>query len=98
MEGLPTKYPMKDRIHRKDYWVCPRGTLHHDPHRTTLDTYHLKPGQLLHMDFYFLDRPSIRGFTLVLMILDTKPRKMWQLGTPQKRPPSDIITFLLSQL
>ena len=50
------------------------------------------------MDFYFVNVISIRAFTAVLMILDAKTRKMWQLSTPQKRPPLDIITYFLTQL
>ena len=98
LEGLPARFPIKEQCHKRDCWICPRGTLHNDPHGITLNTDHLKPGQLLHMDFYFLNEVSIRGFIAVLLILDAKSRKMWQFPTPQKRPPIDIVRFFLMQL
>ena len=64
----------------------------------TLSTDHLRPGQLLHMAFYFVKVLSTRGFTAVLVILDAKTRKMWQFPTPQKRPPLNIITYYLTYL
>ena len=82
LEGLPARFPIKEQCHKRDCWICPRGTLHNDPHGITLNTDHLKPGQLLHMDFYFLNEVSIRGFIAVLLILDAKSRKMWQFPTP----------------
>ena len=98
MDDLPLKYPANKQIHKRECWICPRGTLHHDPHGVTLNTDHLRPGQLIHMDFYFINKESIRGFTSVLLILDAKTRKMWQFPTPQKRPPLDIVEFFLAQL
>ena len=98
LNGLPNKFPIKEQCHKRDCWICPRGTLHNDPHGTTLNTDHLKPGQLLHMDFYFLNEISIRGFIAVLLILDAKTRKMWQFPTPQKRPPLDIVRFFIMQI
>ena len=98
MEELPARFPKKEQKHKTDCWICPRGTLHHDPHGVTMNTAHLRPGQLIHMDFYFINRTSIRGFTSVLLILDARTRKMWQFPTQQKRPPLDIVTFFLTQL
>ena len=98
MEGLPKTYPNKARVHKKICWICPRGQLHNDPHGVTINTEHLRAGQLIHMDFYFLNTISIRNFTAVLLILDAKTRKMWQFPTQQKRPPLDIVNFFLSQL
>ena len=52
MDGLPSTFPVKDRTHKRDCWICPRGNLHHSPHGITLNTDHLRPGQLLHKDCY----------------------------------------------
>ena len=98
LERLPSKFPIKEQCHKRDCWICPRGTLHNDPHGITLNTDHLTPGQLLHMDFYFLNEMSIRGFIAVLLILDAKTRKMWQFPTPQKIPLIDIVRFFIIQL
>ena len=98
MLGLPNKYPIKERVHKKICWIRPRGHLNHNSHSVTINTDHLRPGQLIHMDFYFVNTLSIRNFTSVLLILDTKTRKLWQFPTQQKRPPLDIVTFFLSQL
>ena len=98
LEDFPPKFPIKARMHTQECCICPMGALHHDPHGVTLNTDHLRPGQLIHMDFYFISSVSIRGFTTVLLILDAKTRQMWQFPTPQKRPPLNIITFFLMQL
>ena len=96
--GLPKKFPASAQQHRRDCWICPRGSLHNDPHGVTLNTDHLRLGQLLHMDFYFMNKVSIRGFSAVLNIVDAKCRKLWQFCTPAKRPPLSTIRFFLSQI
>ena len=98
MTGLPKKFPSKARIHKQICWICPRGDLNNDPHGVTINTDHLRPGQLIHMDFYFINATSIRHFTAILLILDGKTRKLWQFPTQQKRPPLDIVNFFLLQL
>ena len=98
LEVLPSKFPIKEKSHKRGCWISPRGTLHNDPHGITLNTDHLTPGQLLNMDFYFLNEMSIRGFIAVLLILDAKIRNMWQFLTPQKRPHIDIVRFFTMQL
>ena len=30
LQGLPLKFPMYARIHKRDCWICPKGRLHHD--------------------------------------------------------------------
>ena len=98
MDGLPETFPTSARIHKWIYWIWPRGSLHNDPHGVTINTDQLRPGELIHMDFYFVNIPSIRNFTAVLLVLDTKIRQMWQFPTKQKRPPLDIVNFFLVQL
>ena len=98
MECLPKTYLTKARVLKKIYWICPRGQLYNNPHGVTINTEHLRAGQLIHMDFYFLNTISIRNFTAVLLILDAKTRKMWKFPTQHKRPLLDIVNFLLSKL
>ena len=45
LEGLSSKFPQKDRIHRRDCWMCPKGSLQNVIHCITINTDHLKPGQ-----------------------------------------------------
>ena len=40
----------------------------------TTNTNNLRPAELIHMDFYFLNRTSIRGFTYVLLVVFKKRR------------------------
>lgn len=70
MEGLPTKVPMKDRINGRECWICPRGTLRNAAHGIRLRIDYLKPGQLLHMNYYFMNN-ILRAFIAVLLIRDT---------------------------
>ena len=56
LDGIPSKFPVKYRCHRRDCWICPRGSLHNDPHGITINTDHLRPGILIHMDFFFIDK------------------------------------------
>ena len=98
LNDLAATYPTQARIHRRQCWICPRGALHNDPHGITLNTDHLRLGQLIHMDFYFMNKVSIRGFTCVLNVCDAKCRKLWQFCTPSKRPPISTVRFFLRQL
>ena len=98
LDGLPSKFPTSHRCHRRDCWICPRGSLHNDPHGITINTDHLRPGILIHMDFFFMNTISIRGFTSILNIVDAKTRKLWLFNTPSKTPPLDIVRFFLKQL
>ena len=63
-----------------------------------MNIYNILPGDLLHMDFCFLDRTLIRKFTCALVVVNTKVRKMWKIFTPGKRLPLVTVNFLLEQL
>ena len=82
----------------KDITGYAKGKLHHDPHGSTVNTDHLRPGQLIHTDLYFINTVSIKGFTSVLLIMDANTHKLWQFPTPQKRPQPDTVTFIMCQL
>ena len=84
MDGLPSQFPAKDHIHQCGCWICPREVgVCNNPHDITLHTYYIFPGQLLHIEFYFVNVVSISVFTAVLMILDVKTRKNGQFPTIQ---------------
>ena len=68
------------------------------PHGITMSTYSLRPGELIHIDFYFMNEESIRNFTPTLLIVDAKIRKVWTFNTPDKRPPLNILRFFLEKL
>ena len=98
IEGLPQRFSSKFHRHKQDCLICSQASLENVPRGITINTNNLRPGQLLHMDFYYMNELSIRHFTCVLLIIDAKTRKLWQFPTPNKRPPLDIINFFLTQL
>ena len=62
----------------------------------TTNTNNLRPAELIHMDFYFLNRTSIRGFTYVLLVV-FKKRRLWKFCTQRKDPPVDTVRVCLRQ-
>ena len=98
MEGLPARYSSKFQRHKSDCNICAQATLDNIPFVITLKTCNLRLGQLIHMDFYFMNETSIRKFTCFLIIVDAKSRKLCQFPTHNKRPPLDSIDFFLTQL
>ena len=78
--------------------ICWKASVVNLPKGVTMNTDNLRPGELLHMDFCFLDETSIRQFTCALVVVDAKVRKMWTFCTPGKRPPLATVKFLLEQL
>ena len=96
--GLLAKFPAKDQVHHRDCFIYPRGSLANVLYGVTTNINHLYPGQLIHVDFFFTNNPSIHRFKAVLNTIDAKTRKMWKLCTPNKRPPLLIVRFFLSQL
>ena len=57
----------------------------------------LQPGELIHIDFYFINITSIRGFTCVLNIVDARTRNKWEFRSATKRSPLDTIDYFLTQ-
>ena len=78
--------------------ICWKGSTVNLPKGIALSTENLVPGQLIHMDFCFLEIESIRKFTCSLIIVDAKVRKMWTFNTQGKRPLIDTVRFFLTQL
>ena len=53
---------------------------------------------MLHMDFDFWDKVSIRGFTSMLAIIDACTCLLWLFCTASKRPPLEILEYFLAML
>ena len=66
----------------------------------TMNTDNLRPGELLHMDFCFLDETSIRQFTCALArgSRGKSTKNVDILHSRQTTPPLAIVEFLLEQL
>ena len=97
IKGLPERLSMRFLQCGKDCWICHAGVTLNLPRGITMSTEFLRPGELIHMDFYFMNVTSIRGFTCVLNIVDAKTRNKWEFGTPNKRPPIDTVDYFLTQ-
>ena len=50
------------------------------------------------MDFKFYNKVSIRGFTSVFTIIDSKTRKLWVFPGPDKPPPIHKLNYFLTTL
>ena len=46
------------------------------PHGIKMKTDNLRPGELIHIDFYLINEESIRKFTTTLLIVDAKAKKL----------------------
>jgi len=55
-------------------------------------------GQLLHLDFSFWNVVSIRGFTSLLSVIDSKDQMLWNFPTASKRTPLQILDYLFAML
>ena len=73
--GLPIR--MSQHLHEcgRDCWICHAAAIIDVPKGITMSTTFLLPGVLIHMDFYFMNVTSVRGFSCVLNIVDAKTRK-----------------------
>ena len=67
------------------------------PKGITMKTNILSPGELIHIDFCFINVISICDLLCVLLIVDARTRNKWEFATPSKRPPIDILDFFLTQ-
>ena len=95
---LPKRKSKKYRKQHCRCVICWKASTVNLPKGITVDTTSLRPGELIHMDFCFLEETSIRQFTCALVVVDAKVRKMWTFCTPGKRPPLATIRYLLEQL
>ena len=95
MTHLPSSFSSSKHIHRCQWWIYWQSKAKNIPRGSTSDTSHLRPGNLLQMDFMFINNKSIRGFASMLIIVDARTRKLWVFCTPNKTPPIDTVRFFL---
>ncbi len=95
LQGLPKRpFPQANKVCP----ICVKAKFSHPPKGHTVDTTHLRRGELLHIDFAFWDITSLRGFTSMLSIIDAKTRMLWLFCTASKGSPIHIIEYLLDML
>jgi hypothetical protein len=58
----------------------------------------LNPGELLHMDFAFLDILFYRNFTAILTIVDACMQMIWIFCTVHKKPPIHVLRWFFANL
>ena len=78
--------------------ICWKASTVNLPKGITMNTSSLRPGDLIHLDFYFLEEVSIRNFTCALIIVDARVRIMWAFCSQSKRPPLAKVRYFLTQL
>ena len=72
LDDLPKTIPMKYQILIRECHVCCKGKFHNLPRTIKTTIFNLRLGELMHIDFYFINIESIRHFTSVLLIVDAK--------------------------
>ena len=98
IKDLPKRCSKRYNHNKKICLICIRGSTTSLPKGVTTNTNNLRPGELIHIDFYFLNETSIRGFTCVLLAVCAKSRRLWTFCTQSKHPPLDTVRFFLRQL
>ena len=68
------------------------------PRNPPLPVNMLRPGQMLQMDFAFLNVPSVRGFTSYLSCDCVHTKYSFRFCTRSKRAPIDIIRWIMETL
>ena len=85
-------------IPRKNCIQCYEAKLKTVNKGETLDTSKLEKGELLHIDFKFFEKTSIRGFTTILTIFDAKTRKLWVFPRLDKSPQIEKLKMFFKKL
>ena len=78
--------------------ICLKCKLPKLPRNPTVSTHHLEPGQMLQMDFAFMNTESIRGFTSYLSCDCVSSKYSYRFCTRRKRAPVDIIRWIIITL
>ena len=66
--------------------VCWKASTVNLPKGVTMNTDNLRPGELFHVDFCFLDETSIQKFTCALVVVDAKVRKCGYFALQANEP------------
>lgn len=91
IDGLPVNIPQLTETCP----ICIATKSNHHPRKQPRDYTLLKPGQQMHMDFYFVPVVSIRGNIAMLCIKCAHTKKAWCFPCPNKRTPLDIVSFFI---
>ena len=78
--------------------ICLKCKFTKIPRNPPLPTNMLKPGQMLQLDFAFLNQQSIRGFTSYLSCDCVHTKYSFRFCTRSKRAPVDIIRWIVETL
>lgn len=78
--------------------ICIRCKLPKLRRNPSQSTAHLKPGEMLQMDFSFFNKQSIRGFTSYLSCLCVATKYSFKFCTRYKRAPVDIIKWIIQTI
>ena len=94
MDGLPENLPELE----EPYPICLLTKATKISRGPTTDVSKFAPGFMLQMDFEFFNVESIRGFTSTFVTICSA--NLYPFGFPSrsKRPPLDILTFLVATL
>ena len=70
--GLPKRFSKRLLGGGIQCWICDSAAMVDVPKGIVMNTSILRPGELIHIDFCFINVLSIRGFSCVLMIVDAR--------------------------
>ena len=94
LNGLPKQCPNK--LNKAPCTICYTSNMKNFTKGKIFDTSNLKPGEIIHMNFYFYNVTFIRVFVSLLTLVSTKTRILWVLTTAPKQSPVCIIRFILT--
>ena len=98
MLGLPKRPPRDPTNNASPCTIFFKSKAIHKPHGKTTNTNSYNNGDVIHIDFFFMNKPSIRCFTSVLLIIDAESRKLWIFCTAAKTPPLTTLRYFLSTI
>ena len=96
LNGLPKHCPKK--LNQSLCTICYTAKMTTYPKGTTGDTSNLQQGELIHMEFYFCNVTSVRGFTSMITFVCANTIVIWVFPIASKQSPVRIIHFILTTL
>jgi hypothetical protein len=95
LSGIPRVPPPR---YAYDFPVYRLGTFPQFKKGKTVTMEHIKPGELVHINFDFWNIVSRRGLTAVLTIVDACSRFIWLLCTASKKLPIRILRWFIANI
>ena len=83
------------KINQASWTICYIEKITTIPKGKTVDTTHLKPGEIIHMDLTLYIVTSIQGFTSMNTAVCVKNIMIWVFPITPKHAPDRIILFIL---